>query len=62
MKNKNLGSVRGLSFADVAMVAVAWIGAGVVTYFAKDAFVGLIGISASYYLAKWIVLKKENAD
>ena len=52
--------MKSLTLTDVAAIAVSWTGAGVITYFAKDALVAIICIAASYYLAKWIILKKES--
>ncbi len=50
-------SLRG---PDVMALLVCWAGAGGVTWCSKDPVVAVIAIAAAYYLAKWIILKKEK--
>jgi hypothetical protein len=52
--------MKNLSFADVAGIGLSWAGAVGVIYFLRDSFVSLICVCAAYYLAKWIILKKES--
>ena len=52
--------MQNLSFTDVVGIGLSWAGAVMVTYFAKDTVVAVIAIAAAYYLAKWIILKKER--
>ena len=53
------GEMQNLSCTDVVGIGLSWAGAATVTYFAKDGVVAVIAIAASYYLAKWIILKKS---
>ena len=52
--------MQNLTVTDVVGIALCWTGAAMVTYFANDAVVAVIAIAASYYLAKWIILKKGD--
>ncbi len=45
---------------DVIAIIACWAGATAVTYFSKEPVVAVIAIGAAYYLAKWIILKKEK--
>jgi hypothetical protein len=45
---------------DVIAIIACWAGVAAVTYFSKDAVVAVIAIAAAYYLAKWVILKKEK--
>ncbi len=51
--------MKNLNFADVAGIGASWGGAAAVAYFVGDPITGVIAIVAAYYLAKWIILKKD---
>jgi len=51
--------MKNLSYLDLGGILVAWTGAVVVVYLAKDPLVSIICVAAAYYLAKWIILKKS---
>jgi|GEM_PF-4846282 len=50
----------GLNGMDVLAIIACWAGVAAVTWFSKDAVVAVIAIGAAYYLAKWVILKKEK--
>jgi hypothetical protein len=45
---------------DVIAIIACWGGVAAVTYFSKEPVVAVIAIAAAYYLAKWVILKKER--
>ncbi len=45
---------------DVIAIIACWAGVAAVTYFTKDPVVAMIAIAAAFYLAKWVILKKEK--
>ena len=45
---------------DVLAIAACWAGVAAVTYFCKEPAVAVVAIAAAYYLAKWVILKKEK--
>lgn len=48
-----------LTIVDLFAIIACWGGVGTVAWFAKEPVVVVIAIAAAYYLAKWIILKKE---
>lgn len=50
----------GLNGMDVTAIVACWTGVAAVTWFSKDPVVAVIAIGAAYYLAKWVILKKET--
>ena len=54
--------MKNLSVVDCIAIAVSWIGVASIAFLAKDVVVAIICIAAAYYLAKWIILKKEVKD
>jgi hypothetical protein len=52
--------INHLNIADAIGIGFSWGGAGVVAYVSGDPLVGIIAIIAAYYLAKMIILKKED--
>jgi hypothetical protein len=60
-KNENRTErVPSVNNTDVIAIIACWAGAAAVTYFSKEPVVAVIAIGAAYYLAKWIILKKES--
>jgi hypothetical protein len=51
---------KNLSIADCIAVAVSWTGVATIAFLAKDGIVAIICVAAAYYLAKWVILKKES--
>lgn len=51
--------MKGLNWADVAVIAISWVGAAVVAFFTKDAFVSIICVLVAYYIAENIVSKEK---
>jgi len=51
--------MKSLTFGDVAGIALSWTGAAAIAYIAKDGFVAFFCVCAAYYLAKFIILKKD---
>lgn len=58
--DKNEMKASGLNGMDVVAIVACWTGAAAVTWFSKDPGVSIIAIAAAYYLAKWVILKKEK--
>jgi hypothetical protein len=52
--------MKNLNPTDVAAIALSWTGAGTVAYLMRDPIVAIVCVAAAYYLAKWIILKKES--
>jgi len=50
----------GMNAMDVLAIIACWGGVAAVTYFSKDPVVAVIAIAAAYYLAKWVILKRER--
>lgn len=50
----------GLNAMDVVAIVACWAGVAAVTWFSKDPVVAVIVIAAAYYLAKWVILKREK--
>jgi len=50
----------GLTAMDVVAIIACWAGVAAVTWFSKDPVVTVVAIGAAYYLAKWVILKKEK--
>jgi len=59
-KEESNGQVPKLSGPDVMALLVCWAGVAAVSWFSKEPVVAVIAIAAAYYLAKWIILKKEK--
>ena len=59
-KGRREERVPNMSSMDVMAIIACWAGVAAVTYFSKDAVVAVIAIAAAYYLAKWVILKKER--
>ncbi|MEK7117995.1 MAG: hypothetical protein AAB869_00100 [Patescibacteria group bacterium] len=53
--------MKNLSVVDCIAIAVSWIGVASIAFLAKDVVVAIICIAAAYYLAKWIILRKDSA-
>lgn len=58
--DKNETKSSGLNGMDVVAIVACWAGAAAVTWSSKDPVVAVIAIGAAYYLAKWVILKKEK--
>ena len=54
--------IKNLSLVDVVGITVSWAGAAAIAITLKpmDGLVAIVAIAASYYLAKWVILKGEN--
>ncbi len=50
----------GMNAMDVLAIIACWGGVAAVTYFSKEPVVAVIAIAAAYYLAKWVILKRER--
>ena len=50
----------GLTAMDVVAIIACWAGVAAVTWFSKEPVVAVVAIGAAYYLAKWVILKKEK--
>ena len=50
----------GLTAMDVVAIIACWAGVAAVTWFSKEPVVTVVAIGAAYYLAKWVILKKEK--
>ena len=53
--------MKNLSVVDCIARAVSWIGVASIAFLVKNVVVAIICIAAAYYLAKWIILRKERA-
>ena len=51
--------MKNLTAGDVAGIALSWAGAATVTYLTQDGVVAIVCVVAAYFLAKFIILKKE---
>lgn len=61
MASKKKIKKKGLSLTDVVTVAVAWAGATAIALLVmENLLVVIICIASAYYLAKWIILKKDD--
>jgi len=60
IKKERRKMMKNLNLADVAGIALSWIGAGIIAYIAKDGVVAVVCVAAAYYLSKWIILKEES--
>ena len=52
--------VSSLNIMDIVAIIACWAGVAAVTWFSKEPVVAVIAIGAAYYLAKWVILKKEK--
>jgi len=52
--------VSSLNIMDIIAIIACWAGVAAVTWFSKEPVVAVIAIGAAYYLAKWVILKKEK--
>lgn len=51
--------MKGLDWADVAGIAISWVGAAAVAFFTKNAIVSIFCFLIAYYIAEKIVSKGE---
>lgn len=59
-RDKAETKLSGLTGMDVVAIIACWAGVAAVTWFSKDPVVAVVAIGAAYYLAKWVILKKEK--
>jgi len=52
--------MKNLNKMDVIGIGLSWAGAATIACLFKDPIVGVACVAAAYYLAKWIILKKES--
>ncbi len=57
---ENDGQIPSLSKHDIIALLICWAGVAAVSWFSEEPVVAVIAIVAAYYLAKWIILKKEK--
>ncbi len=61
IKNPEQKKVSNLNIMDVIAIIACWAGVVAVTWFSKEhPLVVIIAIASAYYLAKWVILKKEK--
>lgn len=59
-KGSQEGKTPSLNSTDVAGIIACWAGAAAVTYFSREPVVAVIAVAAAYYLAKWVILKRDR--